>query len=88
MTDKTVEEIEEMRKERGIKQQNLSVLSGASGRAWSQAVRRNSISDRFKRNAIRVIEYYDEYGILPLPGEVRLEPLGRSGRIDPKGVES
>lgn len=76
MTDLSAEEIDEMREERGIKKTNFSFSCGASPSAWSNGVRRGHLSERFKRNGVKVIEYYDEHGILPLPNELDLEPLG------------
>jgi hypothetical protein len=77
MTTKTIQELDEMREERGINKTTLSVCCGASHDAWGQSVRDKMMSLRFKRNAIRVFKFYDKNGYVPTPSEIELEPLGR-----------
>jgi hypothetical protein len=73
MTDKSIEEIDEMRMERGIKQSNLSVCSGRAASSFSNALGKGYISDRFKEDLLKVLDYYDERGIIPLPEEIDTE---------------
>lgn len=77
MTTKTLEELEEMREERNINASTLGECIGGRGTTWRQAVRMETASIRLKRNAVRVFKYYDIHGIVPEPGELALEPLGR-----------
>jgi hypothetical protein len=77
MTVKTIQELDEMRDERGIDSKTLSTCCGGSHDAWGQAVRDNSYSERFKSNAVKVFKFYDEHGYVPMPSEIALEPIGK-----------
>jgi dUTP pyrophosphatase len=67
--------LDEMRKDRGISAKTMSECCGASPRSWGNAVRKGVMSNSFKRNALKVFDYYDEYGYVPRPDEVELEEL-------------
>lgn len=67
----TIEEIDEAREERGINKGDFSIVIGynwASG--WETAVKQGCASEEKLHNAQKVFAYYDDYGIIPLPGEV------------------
>lgn len=76
MKTKSLEELDKMREDRDINTTLMSEAMGCHPNTWRNAVKRDVASDRLKRNALRVIQFYDNQGIIPIPGEIELEPVG------------
>lgn len=68
----TVEEIEEARAERGINVSHFSLAIGyQSSNAWHLVLKQGTRPNIERMDkAVKALQYYDEHGIIPMPGEV------------------
>jgi hypothetical protein len=68
----SVKEIDQAREERGIAKTHFSLAIGYQTQAgWGNLLRQgcNPSVTRIQK-AVKALEYYDEHGIIPMPGEI------------------
>jgi len=66
------DEIESMREERDINTTTMNALCGYSGNsAYTNAIKTGYMSPQKRQRCLDIYEYYDEYGIVPVPNEIQ-----------------